>query len=96
MEKDTSRILFDKYFSLSDRTIEVVLKSGRRLTSVIIGFWYSEDENDEPPVKKWHIVDKEHNTSSGFDNLGIIQGEIIKHCDIDTVYFFEDKSILKL
>lgn len=96
MKKETSRILHDKYFGLSDRRVELLLRNGKKLRGFIIGFYYGDDDSETPPVTMWHFTDEDAEMNTGFDCFGHLRGEIIRHSDIDTVYFFEDDSILKI
>ena len=93
MEKDFSRILYDKYCGLINRNIEVTLKSGIVFQGVIIGFY--KDNYHNPSITKWHIVDEKDKNSLGINAFSISIGKIVNQKDIAEVKFFEDNTILK-
>ncbi len=90
--KDLSIELYQKYFSLTNNEIEITLKDDSILKGKIIGYYKSADDKN-PYIFKWHIA----NTTSflGIDTFGFLEGEIILHKNIKTIYFYEDKSILQ-
>lgn len=92
MKINYARLLHDKYFSLTDRNIEVILKNGRIMKGVIIGFFTSGEECSEPSIKRWHILEQKHESGSLPDGLGVVCGEIIDHKAIAEVHFPEDNS----
>jgi hypothetical protein len=94
MEKDFSGILYEKYFSLTDRNIEIELKNGKVVQGMIIGFYRNGEYNSKPCIFKWHIVNADDEMSLGVDGLGFLAGEIIKTRDIAHVRFIEDDSSL--
>jgi hypothetical protein len=90
--KDLSFELYQKYFSLTNIEIEITLKDSSILKGKILGYFY-DNENSNPQISKWHIANT--NCFLGIDAFGFLEGEIILHKNISSIYFYEDKSILK-
>ena len=90
--KDSSTKMLEKYFSLTNCDVEVLLKNGRMIKGVIIGFYSNDEELEEPAVHHWHIIDQNDKIAFGFDPFGLIKGEIVKHSEIASIYFHEDNS----
>lgn len=90
--KDLSIELYNKYFSLSNKKIEVTLKNKTVLLGKIIGYFY-EEKNPSSHILKWHIADVK--SILGIDSFDFLEGEIIMHRDINSIYFYEDKSTMK-
>lgn len=88
---NSSIILFQKYYSLGNRRIELILKNKESFTGKIVGYFY--DDNFEKIIK-WHVVPM--NTMLGEDGFGILNGVILNHMDIETVIFDEDKTQLNM
>jgi len=95
MEKDFSWVLHDKYFKLTNKNIEVILRNGRMVRGVIVGFFLSGDEGSDQSITKWHIVDEMDAINHGVDGLGKKKGEVIRQRDISEIHFQEDDSIMK-
>ena len=95
MEKDFSRLLYDKYFGLANRNIVVKLKDGNVFSCIIIGFYKSGDEKDTPYIKKWHITGATDKSTLGINPLDLLNGQIIENKDIAEVDFMADHTILK-
>ncbi len=96
METDTSLILYQKYFSLANRQIEVKLKNNRTISGVIVGFFKSDEDAHDFHICEWHIADEKDKLTLGVDAFGYIKGVIVRHRDIIEVKFFEDGSIMKM
>lgn len=93
MKTDDSKQLYDKYYNLKDRRIEIVLKNGRYLRGVICGFFKGDAESDEPYIIKWHIVAETEHKRFGHNFMGCITGEIIRQRDILEIVFNENNKI---
>lgn len=92
--KDLSFELYKKYFSLTDNEIEITLKDNSILKGKIVGYYKNEEGgNKNLYISRWHIANT--NSFLGIDAFGFLQGEIILHKNISSIYFYEDKSILK-
>lgn len=87
MEQEHSQLLYEQYILNYDKKVILVLRNGRRLKGFIVG-WFKDDE-DEPVINKWHIVEEEYRPCLGMDAFGYIAGELIHHADIVS-YHFED------
>jgi hypothetical protein len=94
MEKDFSRLLYDKYFGLTDPNIEVKLVNGTVFPCIIIGF-YKSVEGELPYIEKWHIANKKNEHTLGINAYDLPIGKIIRQKDIAEVRFFEDGSVLR-
>lgn len=95
METDFSRLLYDKYFSLTNRNILLRLKNGNVLSCMIIGYYKSGDERDKPYIKQWHITGVKDKSTLGINPLDLLNGQIIENKDIAEVDFLADHSVLK-
>ena len=95
MKKDLSRLLYDKYFGLQNRNIEVKLKNGTVFCCVIIGFYKTGEEEDRPYINKWHIAPVTDKNKLGINALDLLNGKTIDEEDITEVTFMEDGSVLR-
>lgn len=95
MNTDFSKLLYDKYFSLKNRNIVILLKNGRLIKGVIFGFYRGDEDSDEPYIIKWHIIKNNTGRTPCIDPFGFIPGELINQSDIAEVYFLFDNSSLK-
>ena len=95
MEKDFSRLLYDKYFGVTNRNIVVKLKNGNVFNCVIIGFYKSGDEADKPYIVKWHITGVKDKSTLAINSLDLLNGEVIENKDIAEVDFLADNTVLK-
>ncbi len=91
---DVSYTLYKKYFLLATNEVEIMLKNNTILKGKIVGYFKNENENDIPFIIKWHIA--ETTSFLAIDVFGFLQGSIIKHSDISSVFFYEDGSTIKL
>ena len=94
MKKDSSCILFERYFSLSDRNIEIILKNGRILHGIFAGFFFLNDDPDNPSIHTWHFVNNNEHGNSGYCGVQFCRGELILHRDIASVTFMADHSTM--
>jgi hypothetical protein len=95
MKTDFSKQLYEKYFGLNNRSMELVLKNGRHFKGFICGFFKGDPDSDDPYVIKWHVVTEADKNTFGTNILGLIAGEIIWQDDIVEIYFNGDHSCLK-
>ncbi len=95
MKRDSSWLLHDKYYSLTNKTIEVILRNGRSIKGVFVGFFVSDEESGPPSILRWHIADLPEGLVRGVDGLGNMKGEIIRHRVIAEIRFAEDQSVMK-
>ena len=95
MEKDFSRLLYDKYFGLTNRNLEVKMKNGAVAEGIIIGFYKGENNGNEPYITRWHIAHKKDENILEITPFGFFGGQIIEQKDIAEVRFFEDNTILR-
>lgn len=95
MKTDFSRILYDRYFNLTNRNIEVKLKNGNIIRGIIVGFFKGYEDNNEPYIMQWHIADEKNKILFGIDAFGNMDGTIINSKDITEVKFLEDNSIIR-
>lgn len=94
MEPDFSKIFYDKYFSRSNRLIEVTMKNKRKITGVFISFFLGEEDKREPYIRRWHIVEEKYKISLGIDAFGFRIGELLNHKDIESIKFLDDNSVM--
>lgn len=94
MKRNTSRILYDKYFKLANRNIEILLKNGKRIHGIIIGYFPSDPDDEGSPIHHWHIIDNDSQSFLNSSDPEFQQGSLIRHCDITSITFEEDNSIL--
>ena len=96
MKKDASRVLYDKYFNLRNRNIEIVLKNGGRIRGIIVGYYTDDLENEESAIQKWHVVVANQSSCLDFSGFGGNNGTLIRHRDIASITFEEDQSTMVL
>lgn len=94
MKKETSRLLFDKYFKLANPNCDILLKSGKVIRGVIIGYYFSDADQPESPIHHWRVLRCVDAAHTGFDGENYNEGTCIRHCDIASVTFEEDLSVL--
>jgi len=95
MKTNSSWLLHDKYFRLTNKNIEVLLRNGRSIRGVIVGYFLNGIDQNEPSIWKWHIVQENDSRGWGIDGMGNMRGEIIKQRSIAEIRFQEDNSIMK-
>mgnify|MGYP000358447702 CR=1 FL=1 len=83
-------IVDNKYFSLTNRLIEIELKNHKVLKGKFIGYFRGNKEY----ITKWHFTAVD--TKFGRDQFGFLIGQLIEHRDILSVRFLEDDSIIYL
>lgn len=89
---DYSNVVFQKYFTLKNREVEITLKDQSKKKGKIIGFYLGDAFVCNTFISKWHISDSTYQI--GMDEFGFIIGEIISNDSIKSIYFFEDNSII--
>ena len=92
MKTDFSFFIYDKYYSLTNRRMKLILKDGRHVQGFICGFFRGDPESDDPYIIKWHIVSEGEKNRFGTNIFGCITGEIIRQEDIAEIYFNENKK----
>ncbi len=95
MKKDFSKLLYDRYFKLTNRNIEMILKDGKIIRGTIIGFFKGDQSFNEPYVTTWHLVDGQDKTGLGTDAFAYLEGHAIEQSDILQVKFCADNTVLK-
>ncbi|MEY4039036.1 MAG: hypothetical protein RIR67_1348 [Bacteroidota bacterium] len=91
MKPDSSLALFQKYFNLKNRSIEIELKNHEVLKGKFIGYF----RGNKDYITKWHFTTTV-DTKFGRDQFGFLIGQLIEHRDILSVRFLEDDSIIYL
>ncbi|HRY32580.1 MAG TPA: hypothetical protein P5531_06405 [Bacteroidales bacterium] len=92
---DRSRELLNKYISLVDKRIEVVLLKGEVIRGMITAFISSETGGGGTGILKWRIAEVEEASLLGTDPFGFDIGRTIDHKAIAEVRFMEDQTIMK-
>lgn len=95
MESDLSQLLYKKYFSFTNRTIEVEMKSSMIVRGIIVGFCKGNELNREAYIIRWHIVDEKFENMLGIDAFGFPAGLYINQDEIKRIKFLEDNSVMK-
>ena len=94
MEKDCSRLFYDKYFNLKVRNIEVILKDGKIIKGTIAGFFRGDRAFHEPYVTKWHIVDENDEMAISAGTFVFMKGQAIEQDKIKQVKFCADGTVM--
>lgn len=89
-------ILFEKYFSHSDRRIELALKNGQLLRGMIAGFFFSDNDPAKRSIHLWRFVEENESGNQGYHGVMFVKGTMIRHKDIIRVTFLEDNSTLTI
>jgi len=76
METDSSFVLYEKYYSLSNHTIEIELLNNVILKGKFIGFI----KGSRTYISKWEFATK--NELLGSDSFGTTEAQIIDHKEI--------------
>jgi hypothetical protein len=58
METDFSKEIYDNYYNVKDRIVEIIMKDNRILEGKLVSFFHGNKESNEPFITKWHFVDK--------------------------------------
>lgn len=58
METDFSREIYDNYYNVKDKIVEIILKDNRVLEGKLVSFFHGDKDTDEPFVTRWYFVDK--------------------------------------
>ncbi len=90
MKNDSSKIFFDIYLNSNKSLLEVTLKTGRRLTGVIISFIFGDSDKNETFIKAWYFVEEKYKLTLGINAAGLPIGELINQNDIMTIKFIDD------
>lgn len=94
MESDHSRELFERYFALDKRLVNITLRNGSQVRGIIIAFSKGDEYLEEPFITHWHLVDEKDKMSLGTNMLGLQIGQLIAQEDIVTIQFYQDNSIM--
>ncbi len=94
MKSIDSKVLFDKYFGLSDRHVRIVLRNGKVIQGTIAGYSFQDPDADDPVISRWHLVRDDSKETEGYQEVGFVVGEMVRHCDIASVFFREDHSTM--
>lgn len=95
MNKDFSKLLYDRYFNLADRNIEIIVKDGRSIKGTIIGFFKGDEAYLEPYITSWHLVDEQDKMGLGTDAFAYLQGQAVEQSEILQVKFCGDNTVMK-
>ncbi len=95
MKMDLSKLLYDKYFNLTMRTVTVILKNRKIIIGVFISFCVGDPYCLEPFITKWHIVSDADKNTLGIDSFGFLIGEYVKQNEISEIVFHENNSVMK-
>lgn len=91
---DTSRMLHDRYYGMTNRNIELVLKDGRHIRGIIVGFCEEDEDAENSPIHLWHIVDPDQRGDGTSIDYELIKGIFVRHKDIISVTFEDDHSTM--
>ena len=95
MKRDLSVQLYEKYFALKNRLVEITLKNKLVLKGVLIGYFKGDEDAGEPLIIKWHLVDEKDEESLEIDIFGSSAGTIINQNEIVEIRFSDDNSVMK-
>jgi len=88
MKPDSSLALFQKYFNLKNRFIEIELKNHEVLKGKFIGYF----RGNKDYITKWHFTAVD--TKFGRDQFGFLIGQLIEHKDLYKILFYDDYTIM--
>lgn len=89
MKTDASLILFEKYFNLKNRWIEIELKNGQKYTGKFIGYF----KGNKQYIEKWHFSKDDFPWDQ--DQFGCSVGKIVPQKELNRVFFFDDQSEMR-
>ena len=96
MKKDSSMMLLNKYFTLSDRRIELRLKNGQVRHGIIAGFFYGQECVNRRSVHMWRFVPDEEAGYPGYAGIEFKKGILVRHREILRITFYADNSTMEL
>jgi hypothetical protein len=83
METDFSKEIYDNYYNVKERIVEITLKDNRVLVGKLVSFYHGNLDTD-PFISQWHFVDKDDLemyenglivSVEGDQNIGMIIGQ---------------------
>lgn len=86
--------MFEKYMEYDDDRVRIQFSDGRIATGFLAGHYYGDEDSDFFYIKEWDFVECE-DTEDEEDCLETKKHIKIHQSDIDAVYFYADKAILK-
>ena len=95
MKKDSSKLVYQKYYTLVNRNVIFTLNDTHIFRGQIIGYYKGDLDSNEPYISRWHLYNCPQNSLNVNDELfGSMIGEIISHADIKSVQFEDDNAII--
>ena len=95
MKKDSSLLVYQKYYSLANRNVIFTLNDHRICKGQIIGYYKGDIDYNEPYIIKWHLhTGAQNSLNVNVELFGSMMGEIISHSDIKSVHFEDDNTII--
>jgi hypothetical protein len=58
METDYSKEIYNKYYNIKGKIVEITLKDNSVLEGKLVGFFHGDKETGESFIEKWHFVDE--------------------------------------
>ncbi len=95
MKTNHSQELLEKIVSLTDKKIDMVLRSGEVISGMITGFIGNETGGGEGRILKWRIAGEDEGALLGTDPFGFTIGRTIDHKAIAEVRFRQDQTVMK-
>lgn len=91
MKQDTSHSCFQKYLSLPEPQVEILLKNGQSLHGRIWSFIHGDEALGEPCILSWRIIPIDQiQLSMAAEEL---PGVLVPHHTIQQIRFLSDQSI---
>lgn len=94
MKIDWSKLLYDKYFNLTDRFITVTLKNGVIISGFFIAFRCGNRLSSDSFITQWQLVSEADKNTLGIDPAGFFLGQFVQQKDILEINFHQDNSIM--
>lgn len=89
MKNDYSKEIFEKYFSVKNKTLVITLNDGTVLEGFLVSFSHGDEGSDDPFIVRWHFVDQRD--MSKYEKMFSIGGEetgrSLEQRDIKNVHF---------
>ncbi|MCF8255170.1 MAG: hypothetical protein K9H61_09915 [Bacteroidia bacterium] len=94
MKADSSKLAYNKFETLSNKNVRFYLIDGTIYTGSLIGFFKGLEDEGEPYIIQWHLVNTKDYYCAAMDSQEFFDGILIHHSQIKWIQFKQDQSII--
>lgn len=95
MKEDYSRLLYDVYFKLNYRIIEITLNNGNHLRGELMAFYKGDVNNGEPYIYAWRLRPETILSYPDFESTDSSSTILVYHEDINCIHFTDNQNQLQ-